>query len=335
MPRAWRRRLDYMSNMSLSYGFVPGRFPHPRGEHANNPDAIPPEGGPSASSPTFMVKDLLDRYQLEYALLVPLQPAVSAVAAADAEFSAVPVSAFNDFMLERWMVDPRFRYALVVSPIDPELACAEIRKHGKNPNVSAVYMPLWRERLGNRRYYPIYKTAVEYGLPMMTHPIGEGVYEGGPPTAGGVSELYGERMGDSPLLAAANVSSLIFQGVFERFPELQFMFLEFRFAWAVTHMWEMDKTWRCVRLDSPWVKRWPSEYVHDHVTFATQPIPEPHDPKQLDRLIEDYLSDSVVFSSDYPHWNNDRPRTVFRSLRSDVREKVFHDNARRVLRLPK
>jgi len=81
------------------------------------------------------------------------------------------------------------------------------------------------------------------------------------------------------------------------------------------------------------VKKWPSEYVHDHIKFSSQPIDEPREPGELDHLIETFMSDLLMYSSDYPHFDGDRPGTVLMSLSAETRRKVFHDNARSVLRL--
>jgi predicted TIM-barrel fold metal-dependent hydrolase len=80
------------------------------------------------------------------------------------------------------------------------------------------------------------------------------------------------------------------------------------------------------------VKRSPIDYLHDHVRFTTQPLDEPHDPRDLDKLVELMGVDLLCFSTDYPHWDNDMPEDSLRSLSPGDRSKIFYDNARSTLR---
>ena len=59
------------------------------------------------------------------------------------------------------------------------------------------------------------------------------------------------------------------------------------------------------------------------------------DPSELYRLIDErdsLLGDVIVYASDYPHWDNDRPGAVFNRLTDASKRKIFCDNASRVLR---
>jgi len=339
MPKYWQDRMAYMANKSL-VGFyggsqTTGRVPHPRGNDLSmRVDEIPPGGGPLASDPEFLKEVLLDKYGIDTALLIALEPAANAVGSCEEEHSATLVSAWNRYMLDHWMVDERFRYALVVSPLDPALAAEEIRLHGKNPKVAAVYLPLWGIRMGNRRYNPIYEAAVENGLPIMTHPgVGEGNLDRCATYAGGLPESHFEKYSDLQQIAQANLTSLIAKGTFSKYPDLRVLFIEYGFAWVPSHLWRMDKAWRELRNEIPWVKKWPREYVHDNVKFSTQAFPEPEHPEELVEMFERYLSDSLMFATDYPHWDFDRPASVFSTLSEEKKRKLFYENAASVLRL--
>jgi predicted TIM-barrel fold metal-dependent hydrolase len=303
-------------------------------------DATPPDGGAPGSSLEFLQHDLLDRYSVDIALLTSVEAAISGMSAADANHSAVMIAAFNDFILDHWTSDSRLRYALCVTPQDAELAVAEIKRHGSDPRVAAIYLPMFGARMGNRRFYPVYAAASELALPIVVHPAGgESVYVGSASFAVAAPELFTEFYSDWGSLAQSQVTSLVMHGVFERFPQLKVMFIEWGFGFVVPHLWTLDKTWRQLRLEVPWVTRWPSEYVREHITFTSQPIVEPRkngrdDNDTLIRLIEDTeLRDVLVYSSDYPHWDNDRPGTVLQGLSQETRDKVYCRNAEAVLRL--
>ena len=49
----------------------------------------------------------------------------------------------------------------------------------------------------------------------------------------------------------------------------------------VGFLWRLDTNWKACRSEIPWCKRRPSEYVWEHVRFATQPLESPDDLEQL------------------------------------------------------
>jgi predicted TIM-barrel fold metal-dependent hydrolase len=42
----------------------------------------------------------------------------------------------------------------------------------------------------------------------------------------------------------------------------------------------------------------------------------------------------VMFSSDFPHWDGDTPDFAARSFPADLRDRVMHETARALYRLP-
>jgi len=127
----------------------------------------------------------------------------------------------------------------------------------------------------------------------------------------------------------ATVVSLVFEGVFERFPGLKIVLIEGGFAWVPALTWRMDKHWQRMRGETPQVKRPPSEYVREHFWFTTQPIEEPENPRDLGEIMEWVGFDRLMFSTDYPHWDFDDPQRAFRIQLSEAqRAAVFRDNAK-------
>ena len=132
----------------------------------------------------------------------------------------------------------------------------------------------------------------------------------------------------------AVVTSLIMEGVTERFPDLKFVLIECGFAWAPSLGWRLDKLWNRMRTEVPQVKRPPSEYIRDRFWYTTQPIEETEEPGHLREIIDWIGWDRLLFSTDYPHWDFDDPRYTFRIQLTDAeRQGVFRDNARKVFRL--
>jgi predicted TIM-barrel fold metal-dependent hydrolase len=80
------------------------------------------------------------------------------------------------------------------------------------------------------------------------------------------------------------------------------------------------------------VRRPPSEYVHEHVTFTTQPLDEVESRRERAALFAaGGLGHMLLFSSDYPHYDTDDPGFVIGSrIPADLKEAVCYRNAVRV-----
>jgi predicted TIM-barrel fold metal-dependent hydrolase len=283
----------------------------------------------------FLRKQLLDDNKVDAAILNCLQTGALAAVLSGPEESVALTAGFNDFFLDKWLpVDKRLKLAISVPVQDPQAAAAEIRRIGRHPQVCAISLPPINILMGNRYYWPIYAAAQEVALPILTHVTGaDSIYQGAPISSGGIPESYCERFVTLSQAAESNVNSLVFTGTLEQFPHLKFIFVEYGFCWLLPLLWRMEKTWRAMRHEVPWVKKSPIEYVHDRMRFTTQPIEEPPNPRDLDKMIELMGYENLCFSTDYPHWDNDMPGQTLRSLSADKRQKIFCDNALTALRM--
>ena len=325
LPRQWRDRWSE-TGLATSTGYS-----NPRGVQRR--DARPPNGGPPASDPLFVISDHLDRYAIEYAVLTG--PFVLPLGT-DPDYLNAIASAVNDSTSEDWLgVSDRFRGSILVNADDPPAAAREIRRLGGRPQFVQVLMAsTTRQPCGQRTYRPLYEAAVEHGLPVALHPGAEGAGQAAAPTPVGWPSRYLEWHNILPLTAMAQVNSLVCEGVFETFPTLRVVIVEGGLSWLPQLMWRMDKNYKALRDTAPWLTRLPSDYVKEHIRLTTQPIEEPDRPEFLTQtltMIE--AGRTVMFSSDYPHWDNDNPRLVFRRLDRALRDRIMGQTAAELYRL--
>jgi uncharacterized protein len=130
------------------------------------------------------------------------------------------------------------------------------------------------------------------------------------------------------------LTSLVCNGVFDKFPQLKFAILESGYSWLPHLMWRLDQNYRSLHQEIPWVKRLPSQYIRERVKFSTQPT-EDVSVENWQRLIGMLESDRMlVFATDYPHWDFDAPDDAIpRGLPLDLRQRIFYENARELYEL--
>lgn len=329
LENSYRERLD-----NYGIGGAYDIYRNNGGRKGQRLDAVPEGnrldgGGVAASSLELMKVQLLDGCGVSHALLTGA-PAYRANVHTDLDYAGAICRAFNDFTADHWLArDDRLRACLSICHQDPEGAATEIRRLGGHPGVVAAIMSCGAPYpFGQRFYHPIYEACVEQDLVVALHFTTEGSGVNGPPTSAGYPSYYVEGRLARPHYYQVHIASLIFEGVFERFPKLKVAILEAGFSWVPAFMWRMDQEWKGLRFQTPWVKRWPSEYLLQHFRFASQPEDEPPVPGAQASLLEWMHAEQVLmFASDYPHWDWDDPAATLKGIPEALRRRIFGGNA--------
>jgi predicted TIM-barrel fold metal-dependent hydrolase len=123
------------------------------------------------------------------------------------------------------------------------------------------------------------------------------------------------------------LTSLICEGVFSRYPDLKVVMLESGVSWVPAHMWRLTKYWRGLRMEIPWVDRSPDEILQSNIRFSLQPFDAPPDDAGLLKIFEHLRSDKLIlFSTDYPHWQFDGLDCVPDAITPALMQKIAWDN---------
>jgi predicted TIM-barrel fold metal-dependent hydrolase len=291
-------------------------------------DAVREEDGLCAGDPDWVVQQLMAKYRIDLGVLTG--SIIGVAIQHDWRFQTALVSAYNDWTLERW-VRPHacFKGSIAVAAQEAEGAAREIRRLGDDPGMVQVLMPsAARLPYGNPHYWPIYRAAVEHGLPVAIHVGSEGTGIANPPTGVGYPTTYLEFHTDHSQTMMAHCVSMVAEGVFEEFPTLKFAFIEGGVVWAPYVMGRLDRLYPALRAEVPHLRRLPSEYILANCYFSTQPIEEPEDHEHLLQLLAMMRAErTVVYASDYPHWDFDNPLTAFRFFPADLKRRIFVENA--------
>jgi uncharacterized protein len=243
------------------------------------------------------------------------------------DLSAALCKAINNWLAAEWLDrDPRLRASIVVPVHSPELAAAEIERRAADTRFVQVLMLAMAELpLGRRQHWPIYEAAQRHGLPIGIH---AGSSFRHPPSALGWPSYYIEDyVSQAPGFAAA-LNSLVTEGVFLKFPRLKVVLIESGVTWLPAYLWRINKTWRGVRAETPWLNRAPSEIIRDHVRLTIQPFDDPPEQSQVQTIIDEIGSDEMLlFATDYPHWHFDGTDALPPGLSADILPKVLMQNA--------
>jgi uncharacterized protein len=314
---------------ALPHGHRP--WLHPEG--FKRKDVLAPEHGDTTAHYEALRTQLLDRYDVDYAILTG-EEAIEVSTLANGRYATALACAYNDWLIAEWLPrDSRLRGSLVVAPQDPHGAAAEIRRLGEHPRIVQLLVSTGSERpYGDPFYSPIWEAAAEVGLPVAAHLGGQGGINANP-TGCGPPTFFWEAHALFAETGMGHVASVIAHGIFERFPGMRFVLIECGVAWLPALLWRLDADYKALRKETPWLKRLPSEYAREHIRLTTQPFEQPQDKQHLHVVLEAMHGREVLlFASDYPHWDFDDPTTI--ELPEAWTADVFDRNARSLYGLP-
>lgn len=286
------------------------------------PDWRPAAGKPGADL-GLMRAHVLDPMRTRYAVASCLY-GVHLLYSAD--MAAVLARALNQWMAREWLDrEPRLRASIVVPAQNVGMAVEEIERCAADKRFVQVLMfAMGESLLGQRQHWPIYAAAERHGLAVGVH---AGSTYRHPVTSVGWPSTHTEDYADQALGHQSQLTSLITEGVFAKFPGLKVVMLESGFTWLPSLMWRLDKYWKGLRIEVPWLDRAPSAVIRDNVRFSLQPVDAPPDGAALQRIIEHIASDRViVFSTDYPHWHYDGDNVLPAGLPDDLVRRMLADN---------
>jgi predicted TIM-barrel fold metal-dependent hydrolase len=255
------------------------------------------------------------------------------IAYPDPELHLSMVRAYNDWLIEYASHDPSRLGAIALIPNrGVDQAVAEIRRVAAQRSVVGLLLGCYPH--GDRDLAeeddPVWRTAVEVGLPVHIHvslvdEYPEDIYAPGRITAG-------RAAGDLRFLQApALMVQFLNGGVFERVPELHVVFVEVDAGWVPYVKEQLDNRFRrrAVGRDAR-LRTLPSQVIEEHFSFTY--ITDSYAVENRHRIGVDRL----MWSSDFPHGGSDWPdswRTIdatFATIPAAERDQILAGNAQRL-----
>src|SRR5215468_5400297 len=157
--------------------------------------------------------------------------------------------AINDWIAKEWLDrDPRLRASIVVPLQNVEFTVDEIERCAVDPRfVQVLVLAMGEVPLGRRHFWPVYAAAERHRLPIGIH---AGSSYRHPVTAGvGWPSYYTEDYAAQAVGFQSQLTSLVCEGVFSKFPNLRVVLMESGCSWLPAHLWRLTKYWRGLRME--------------------------------------------------------------------------------------
>jgi predicted TIM-barrel fold metal-dependent hydrolase len=273
--------------------------------------------------------EALDAGGLEQSVLYPTSN-LGAGWLREPDFALARCMAYNDLLSEEYLkVSPRFRGVALLPAQDPAAAAKELHRCVTDLGMVGGVFTEGPYLLGKREFDPVYEQAQRLDVPITVHGSGR--------IHGMIEEHMFERFVQvhsigHPFTQMKQFTSMIFDGVPERFPDLRLGFLEAGCGWVVYLLDRMDERYHLRgAVEAPVLTKSPSEYVADGNIFISMESDERLLPATLDILGDDIF----MFASDFPHWDAEFPANIQymlsrTDLSEEVKSKITRENAMRL-----
>ena len=224
----------------------------------------------------------------------------------DPELMLACVEAYNNWQTDWASADPRRLLPVTSTPFwDIDASVREVRRCAEMGHRGILFTgephKFGQPLLGDRRWDPLWATAVELDVPISFH-IGSGNMEGGMTKE--MMAVYGKMATFTAgsvevfLKNGIQLSDLLLSGVLARFPDIKFVSVESGIGWIPFVLEALDYQFLGNRVveERPDLDMLPSEYFARNV-FACYWF-EQVAPR---RLLDKVGVDRILFETDFPH----------------------------------
>ena len=253
---------------------------------------------------------------------------------ADSQLMSAIFRTYNDWLAEFCSTDPeRLKGIAMINLDDVQDGIHELERTARLGFVGAMiseYPPEDR-RYDNPQYEPFWAAAQALGMSLSLHTATrrQGINSGmAPRTIHDAS-----RRATKAFLPATSICDMLFSGVFERYPALKVVVVEFELSWVPYLLNTMDYTYRERHEEATYRFKdglLPSDLFHRQVLLSFQ-----EDAVGI-RLRDLIGVDNIMWGSDYPHSESTFPRSrqvlaeILAGVPQDEQAKIVGQNAARL-----
>jgi predicted TIM-barrel fold metal-dependent hydrolase len=247
----------------------------------------------------------------------------------EVDYATALTRAYNDWLNHFCQTNPaRLKFVALLAPQDPAAAAQELRRAVEERGAVGALVPTHVPQhpdWGHRSYDPIYAEAERLDVGLGYHTTTSGQSLG----AQRFQSFLSAHTLDHPAEQMIALIGTVIGGVFERFPRLRVAYLESGVGWVPYLMDRLDEeVEKRGAEEAAYLTKRPSEYILSGRVFFGVECEE----KTIPDGVRWGLGDTLLYASDYPHWDGDWPHTVQsvrqrQDLSENVKRKMLHDNA--------
>lgn len=245
------------------------------------------------------------------------------------------MSAYNDWLLDTFLDDHDDWYGLLgVAPQKPDKAAEEIDRVGDEDQIVGVYLRTSgpNKPLGDPSFDVIYDAAQSKNLGIGYHGGASDFPRDFPKQYQSIETFLTEHTLAHAWSQMLTLTSIIVQGVPEKFPDLEYVFMEAGLGWATYLISRLNMEYKRRRSEAPLLNQPPEAYIREKCYFTQQPLADFNNPAHLANTLEIMGPESIVFSTDYPHWDFDHTSVLNDMLETNFpdpsdRRKILSENA--------
>jgi len=275
---------------------------------------------------------ICDDHDIDKAVLFPTGSG-NVVKLQEPDFCRDVSRAVNRHFAADYMTDRLFPMG-VLPMRDPQAAAAEVEYASQELGLKGFEvlpdgLPFG---LGDPFFDPVYEAAEACGATIGVHGTRHWAHEWG---AGKLKTFAEVHCYAFPAGVILNFTSVIAQGLTERFPGLKMGFLEIGCTWLPYYLDRMDEHWeKRAEEEMPLLKKKPSD------TFRESNLKVSLEGKEsLLRETIDFVGvEHLIYATDVPHWDGEFPENLeeiraANNLTDAEKKAILHDNAQELFSL--
>jgi predicted TIM-barrel fold metal-dependent hydrolase len=242
----------------------------------------------------------------------------------DPDYAVAFCRAYNNWLARDLLQPAQGLLGVALLPVqDAQEAAKEVRRARQELGLVGAMLPAdGGHLLGLRRYDAVYQAAADVGMPMTVHASGSWAADAHT-TSYQFPKFIQAHTISHPFGILRQFTSMMFEGVFARYPTVKFAFLECGGTWVPWWLDRMDEEYEHRGAEeAPDLPRKPSTFVHEggNIFFGCEA-----EERLLGATLGVIGSDTVMYASDWPHWDGDYPHSLFEMQhREDLTEEQRH-----------
>jgi predicted TIM-barrel fold metal-dependent hydrolase len=225
----------------------------------------------------------------------------------DSQLMSAIFRTYNDWVAEFCQADPRRLKAVAMINLDDvQDGIHELERAAKLGLVGAMISeyPSAARRYDRAEYEPFWAAAQDLNMPISLHTA---TSREGKSTGSYARTLHdASRRATKAFLPATSMCDMIFAGVFERYPGLKLVIVEFELSWAPYVLTNMDYTYRERQAEASYRFKdhmLPSDFYYRNVLLSFQE-------DGIGIRLRDVIGvDNMMWGSDYPHSESTFPKS--------------------------